>query len=304
VFGRRVRLCARCSGIYPGIVAGLAAFLLGPARLSGLAVVVALPLAALVDWTATAVTPRRGANWVRTATGAALGYGYGAGLGRLFLAGDRRVLAVGMAYGAAAAVLLAVHRRAGGRGPTSTDRLGVCSEVDLYASQGDPDVPIDANDRSDFGDDADTGADIDSGGDVDAGGADAGGVERNASTDTGGATDTGRGAAHRPGADEQYCSSCDEIIKQAAERCLGCGVRNDAAGQSSGRTAGTAGGRPGTGGTGLASTEPTVSANWWYVWRCVPGSGWSCSRRRRSRSPARWRRYSGSSSSWRGSASR
>ena len=116
VFGRRVRLCARCSGIYPGIVVGLAAFLLGPARLSGLAVVAALPLPALVDWTATAFTPRRGSNWVRTATGAALGYGYGAGLGRLFLAGDRRVLAVGVAYGAAAAVLLGVHRRAGGTG--------------------------------------------------------------------------------------------------------------------------------------------------------------------------------------------
>jgi len=118
VFGRRVRLCARCSGIYPGIVVGLAAFLLGPARLSGLGVVAALALPALIDWTATAFTARRGSNRVRTATGAALGYGYGAGLGRLLLAGDRRVLAVGAAYGAVTAALLAVHRRAGG---TATD---------------------------------------------------------------------------------------------------------------------------------------------------------------------------------------
>ena len=124
VFGRRVRLCARCSGIYPGIVAGLATFLLGPARLSGLAVVAALPLPALVDWTATAFTPRRGSNRVRTATGAALGYGYGAGLGRLLLAGDRRVLAVGAAYGAVAAALLAVHRRAGGTATDPGDRHG------------------------------------------------------------------------------------------------------------------------------------------------------------------------------------
>jgi uncharacterized membrane protein len=116
VFGRRVRLCARCSGIYPAIAAGLATFLFGPARLSGIAVVAALPLLALLDWTATAFTPRRGSNWVRTATGAALGYGYSVGLGRLFLAGDRRVLAVGVAYGAVAAVLLAIHRRAGGTG--------------------------------------------------------------------------------------------------------------------------------------------------------------------------------------------
>jgi TM2 domain-containing membrane protein YozV len=80
-------------------------------------------------------------------------------------------------------------------------------------------VPVDDNDRSESGDDADTGADIDSGGDVDAGGDDAGGVERDASTDTGG------GAADKPAADEQYCSSCGEIIKKEAEICPECGVR-------------------------------------------------------------------------------
>ena len=79
-------------------------------------------------------------------------------------------------------------------------------------------MPVD-DDRSESGDDADTGADIDSGGDVDLGGDDAGGVERDGSTDTGG------GAADQPRADEQYCSSCGEIIKKEAEICPECGVR-------------------------------------------------------------------------------
>ncbi len=112
VFGRRFRLCARCSGIYPGLAAGLAAFLAGPAWASGLLVVAVLPLSALVDWTATAFTPRRGTNRLRTATGAALGYAYGVGLGRLFLAGDLRIVAVGLAYGLAALGLL-LYARAG-----------------------------------------------------------------------------------------------------------------------------------------------------------------------------------------------
>jgi len=94
-------------------------------------------------------------------------------------------------------------------------------------------VPTDDNDRSGSGDDAETGGDVDGGGDVDAGGnvdaggdVDAGGVERDGSTDAGGdATDTGGGAADQPGADEQYCSSCGEIIKKEAEICPECGVR-------------------------------------------------------------------------------
>lgn len=110
VLGRRVRLCARCSGIYPGIAAGLVAHAVGPPALTRLALVALLPLPALVDWSATAFTSRRGANPVRTATGAALGYGYGVGLGLLFGAGDRRVPAVGAVYGAVAFGLLSARR--------------------------------------------------------------------------------------------------------------------------------------------------------------------------------------------------
>lgn len=110
VGGRRVRLCARCLGIYPGIAAGLLASLVGSSLPTGIAVVAFLPLPALVDWAVTAFTPRRGWNPVRTATGLALGYAYGVGLGSLFLAGDLRVLAIGAVYATVVGVLLSVRR--------------------------------------------------------------------------------------------------------------------------------------------------------------------------------------------------
>lgn len=109
VGGRRVRLCARCLGVYPGIAVGLLAALAAWPLPTGLVAVAALPLPALVDWAATAFTDRRGRNPVRTATGAALGYAYGVGLVALFVDGDLRVLGVGAAYGLTAAVLLAVR---------------------------------------------------------------------------------------------------------------------------------------------------------------------------------------------------
>lgn len=110
LLGRRVRLCARCLGVYPGIGLGLAALLADLPVPSGLAAVAFLPLFALVDWTLTAFTGRRGTNTVRTATGAALGYAYGLGLGLLF-GGDLRVLAVGAAYALVAGVLVLVFER-------------------------------------------------------------------------------------------------------------------------------------------------------------------------------------------------
>lgn len=102
---RSVRLCARCTGVYPGIVLGLATFLLAPAHPLHLALVVALPLPALVDWTLTSFGTRRGANPVRTVTGGLLGYGYGLGLGYLFGAGEVWLLGVGLGYALVAGVL-------------------------------------------------------------------------------------------------------------------------------------------------------------------------------------------------------
>lgn len=110
VFGRRVHLCARCSGVYPGIVAGLLAPLVAPAPFTTLLVAAVLPLPALVDWALTSLTGRRGYNAVRTATGALLGYGYGLGL-RHLLAGDWTVLIVGVGYAVAAGLLVVADRR-------------------------------------------------------------------------------------------------------------------------------------------------------------------------------------------------
>jgi len=113
VRGRRVRLCARCSGVYPGIAAGLVAVAVGPPAPTGIGLVALLPLATLAEWSATAFTAREGTNPGRTATGVLLGYGYGLGAG-LLVGGDLRVLAVGAVYGIAALGLLARHRRDGG----------------------------------------------------------------------------------------------------------------------------------------------------------------------------------------------
>lgn len=110
VFGRRLHVCARCAGIYPGIAAGLLAYTVGPAWLVDIALVALLPLPALVDWALTSFTERRGYNPVRTVTGGLLGYGYGLGLILFFLGGDMRVPVVGVAYAVLAGALLAVQQ--------------------------------------------------------------------------------------------------------------------------------------------------------------------------------------------------
>ncbi|WP_254766767.1 DUF2085 domain-containing protein [Salinilacihabitans rarus] len=109
VFGRRIRLCARCTGVYPGIALGVLAYFLAPGAVTGLAVVAAVPAPALVDWTVTTFTDRRGTNPVRTATGAALGYGYGLGVARLLFEAALPVVAVGAVYAVAAGTLLYVN---------------------------------------------------------------------------------------------------------------------------------------------------------------------------------------------------
>jgi uncharacterized membrane protein len=107
LFGRHLHLCARCSGIYPGILAGL----LFPLNPTPLLLIAVLPLPALVDWALTSFRPRHGSNAVRTVTGLLLGYGYGLGLSRVLVGRDLSVLAIGAAYGLVAAALLYTQRR-------------------------------------------------------------------------------------------------------------------------------------------------------------------------------------------------
>ena len=106
VAGNEIHLCARCSGVYPGLVA---AFVAGSSDLDlPFTAIAALPAPALVEWLLTGRGDRRGRNDVRTLTGLALGLGYGFGLVRLLAGRDRRgVVAVGLAYSTLAAALLA-----------------------------------------------------------------------------------------------------------------------------------------------------------------------------------------------------
>jgi uncharacterized membrane protein len=104
--GRRVRLCARCLGIYPGILVGLFAVLRIGLPISHYYLVALLPLPALVDWTVTTFTDRIGSNPVRTLTGFLLGIGYAIGLVRVVGNADPGVLVVGSVYALAAGLLL------------------------------------------------------------------------------------------------------------------------------------------------------------------------------------------------------
>lgn len=109
---RTVRLCARCSGVYPGIAVGLALVATGTA--SGLwPWLVALgPAPALFDWGVTTLGSRHGHNAVRTVTGILLGAGYGVGVA-WFLADAGAhpwLLGVAAVYGALAAAGLWLSR--------------------------------------------------------------------------------------------------------------------------------------------------------------------------------------------------
>lgn len=123
VGGREVHLCARCSGIWPGIAVAAGAVLAGvvPATApSTLVAVAVLPLFALVDWVRTAGPGDRGSNPVRTSTGFLLGVAAGLGYAALFagtvaaLEVAAGVVGIGVAYAVAAAVLLQRTGVAGG----------------------------------------------------------------------------------------------------------------------------------------------------------------------------------------------
>jgi len=108
---RPIRLCARCSGIYPGIALGIGLVSTGALPVIPWLVAV-LPAFALVEWARTQFTPRGGSNAARTTTGFMLGFGYGIGLLGV-LRGESRIgiLLVGVGYAVLASGALWVTYR-------------------------------------------------------------------------------------------------------------------------------------------------------------------------------------------------
>jgi uncharacterized membrane protein len=103
---RQLRLCARCSGIYPGIVAGLAVALLVPAAWWILPAIVVLPAPAIGHWVWTHTTERVGYNGVRTLTGLLVGLAYGLGVVRFVATFPNPALfALALGYGGLTGVL-------------------------------------------------------------------------------------------------------------------------------------------------------------------------------------------------------
>lgn len=109
VAGRRIVLCARCSGIYPGIIVGLLTYHLLRDFESLLWFVWLLPVPALVDWSISAFTNVPSHNVIRTVTGWCLGIGYGLGVMLLLIDAEWAVLMAGLLYASLVGVLLSVH---------------------------------------------------------------------------------------------------------------------------------------------------------------------------------------------------
>ncbi|WP_121822180.1 DUF2085 domain-containing protein [Halostella salina] len=105
-FSRQIYLCARCSGIYPGILLAL----MYPFQLASVPVIALLPLPALIDWAITSFGKTNGSNVIRTVTGVLLGFGYGMALRRLLLELETRILIIGVVYATVAILLIAIER--------------------------------------------------------------------------------------------------------------------------------------------------------------------------------------------------
>ena len=99
--GTDIRVCARCSGVYSGLLLGLATAVVAPWSVY---VVALLPAFALADWWLESVTG--GSNEVRTLTGLLLGIAAGWGLHLVFSSFWWVSVAIFAAYGVLAGYLL------------------------------------------------------------------------------------------------------------------------------------------------------------------------------------------------------
>ena len=113
LFSRKIYLCARCLGIYNGILFGIGLFFWGilPDYFEYLAISV-FPLFTILDWVITQFTSRRGKNTIRTFCGFLLGLAYGLGLSNLFSSFPNYfVILLGIVYASLAFILLLIKER-------------------------------------------------------------------------------------------------------------------------------------------------------------------------------------------------
>lgn len=115
ILDREVRLCSRCTGIYPGIFAGIAQLHL--ATVLPLYLIALSGFPTLIEKYFTGVKKFRGYNWLRTLTGFILGLGYVNGV-YLLLQNPLRpeILLIGSLY-LIAAVYLILRQRQKDRAP-------------------------------------------------------------------------------------------------------------------------------------------------------------------------------------------
>lgn len=83
IFG--IHFCARCFGIYPGIILGLISYNYFNLDIFVWYLILAVfPLGALIDWSYTTFAKVKGYNWIRTLSGFMLGFSYSIGLSILY----------------------------------------------------------------------------------------------------------------------------------------------------------------------------------------------------------------------------
>lgn len=105
-----LRLCARCSGIYPGVALGILLSTSGSLPVI-LPLVALLPAFTVGERVLELTTDYGGSNRLRTATGLLLGGGYGVGIVALTDPTRRTgVILVGVVYAVVAAALLGLTR--------------------------------------------------------------------------------------------------------------------------------------------------------------------------------------------------
>jgi len=108
----KLYLCSRCFGIYLGIVMGLAAIWFMFLESVWFLFIILAPIPALMDWTVTEFSNKKGYNVIRTITGFLLGIAYAIAVFLLITEFPSfKVLLVGLFYALTAVILLKLAKK-------------------------------------------------------------------------------------------------------------------------------------------------------------------------------------------------